>query len=64
VSDLPDRPNAALLAKVDAKLRRGDTIILLSHDEIDEWRAQFNLVIPVDRLAYRGVPITEIGDGV
>lgn len=59
-----ERPNATLQAKLDGQLRRGATILMLTHDEIDEWRNQFDMVIPVHMLTYRGVKIIEIGDGV
>lgn len=59
-----ERPNARLHAKLDGQLRRGDTVCRLTHDEIDEWRNQFDMIIPVHMLTYRGVQIVEIGDGV
>lgn len=35
--------------------------LTLTHDEIDGWRNQFDVVIPVGSLAYRGIPIKEQG---
>lgn len=58
--------NAKLHQKLDqqiaahhAKHGYDPTSLHLTHDEIDEWRAQFTIVIPVDVLAYRGIPIAE-----
>lgn len=62
----PDRPNWKLLSKLSEQVgrhvgarRKPPKSLYLTHDEIDEWRAQFDLVIPVDLLAYEGIPIVE-----
>lgn len=54
------RVNAALHAKLDQQIRDGAIDALyLSHDEIDEWRDQFDIAIPVALLSYKGIPIEE-----
>jgi hypothetical protein len=56
------RKNAQLHAKLEEQLAAaGGTprVLYLRHDEIDEWRNQFDIVIPVHMLAYRGIPIEE-----
>lgn len=51
--------NKRLHALLDEQIEEGSRLLHLSHDEIDEWRAQFEVVIPVGVLSYRGIPITE-----
>lgn len=61
------RRNDVLHAKLDAQIRAHRDIygkdpdaLTLSHDEIDEWRAQFDgAAIPVAILAYKHIPIIE-----
>lgn len=53
------RINAVLHAKLDRQIRDGADVLYLSHDEIDEWREQFDIAIPVALLSYKGIPIEE-----
>lgn len=60
------RLNQALHAKLDRQIREhrdstgaDPSVLHLTHDEIDEWRAQFDGTIPVASLAYRHIPIAE-----
>lgn len=62
----PERPDWKLIAKLQRQIgesvgrcRKPPRQLYLSHDEIDAWRAQFDLVIPVASLAYEGIPIVE-----
>ena len=55
------RPNAALIEKLQRQIDAGATTLALSHDEIDEWRNQFDgAPIPVSHLAFNHVPIVEV----
>jgi hypothetical protein len=60
------RRNDKLHALLDAQIRAHVAAhgyepphVTLTHDEIDEWRNQFDNAIPVSILAYRGIPIVE-----
>lgn len=53
------RYDQELHAKLLIQVEAGSTELHLTHDEIDRWRAQFDVVIPVSILAFRGIPIVE-----
>ncbi len=55
------RRNEQLHAKLDAQFATGTRQLELTHDEIDEWRNQFDIVIPVGLLAYKSIPIVCTG---
>ena len=62
----PERPSWKLIAKLQRQIgehvgahRKPPRNLYLTPDEIDEWRNQFDLVIPVASLAYEGIPIVE-----
>ena len=60
------RPDIGLIHKLVDQIidhaERGagkPTALYLTHDEIDGWRNQFDGVVPVGLLAFRGIPIVE-----
>ncbi len=60
------RPNVTLIHKLVDQIINHMLVmegkperLRLTHDEIDAWRSQFDTIIPVSELSFRGIPIVE-----